>query len=310
MIVTVTLNASIDKAYQIAGQVEPGTVTRVQSVRNTAGGKGLNVARVAKLCGERVAASGLAGGHTGALLEELAARDGLECRFVRVSGETRCCINVLDEFHNSTEFLEPGAPVSGEELARFLEQFDTICGDAQAVTLSGSVPKGVPADIYRRLTKKAKRAGRTVILDTSGELLKEGIRACPDMIKPNREELSTLLGRPVTDILQAAEAAELLRRQGIGRVAVSLGGEGALLAAEEGVFLGRPPALAAVNAVGCGDSMVAAFAVACRRGYGAEESLRFAVAVSAASAADPRTGYFAREEFERIFPRVSVEKLE
>lgn len=309
MIVTLTLNASIDKAYQIAGQVKPGTVMRVLSMKNTAGGKGLNVARVVKLCGEKAAASGLVGGHTGALLEQLADKDGLECRFVHVSGETRCCINVLDENHGSTEFLEPGAPVEERELDDFLNRYEAICEDADVITISGSVPQGVPKDIYARLIKEAKSHGKKVILDTSGELLKEGIKACPYMIKPNQEELSMLLGQPVSGAEQAREAALRLHQEGISRVAVSLGGDGALLVCEEGVFAGRPPEMEAVNTVGCGDSMVAAFAVALSRGYGAEESLRYAVAVSAANAMNPQTGYFEKEVFDEIYPRVRVEKL-
>ena len=108
MIITLTLNTSIDKAYQISGTVCPGTVMRVDSCRNTAGGKGLNVARVVKLCGEEVMPSGLAGGKNGELLEQLAYEDGLTGRFVHVNAQTRCCINILDEKHQSTEFLEPG----------------------------------------------------------------------------------------------------------------------------------------------------------------------------------------------------------
>lgn len=308
MIITLTLNAAIDKAYQIQGTVLPGTVMRVTACRNTAGGKGLNVARVAKLCGEEVTASGLAGGHTGALLEQLAARDGLPGKFVHIDAETRCCINILDENHQSTEFLEPGEEVSAAEIRRFMEEFEEICKDAEVITMSGSVPKGVPKDIYRELIHKAKGWGKKVILDTSGELLKNGIEAAPDMIKPNQEELSMLLGKPVETLSQVKEAALALHQRGIGQVVVSLGKDGALLVCESGIFHGIPPKIEAVNTVGCGDSMVAAFAVAFRRGYTPEESLRYAVAVSAANALDDQTGHFEAEKMENIYPRVRVEK--
>ena len=195
MIITLTLNAAVDKAYHINGTVEPGTVMRVHTCRNTAGGKGLNVARVIKLCREDVMPSGLAGGSTGALLEQLASRDGLNSRFVHVDAETRCCINILDEKNRSTEFLEPGEEVTGQEMERFMEEFEKICTDAEVVTMSGSVPKGVRKDIYRILVEQVKSRGKKVILDTSGELLKEGIEAGPHMIKPNQEELAMLLGR-------------------------------------------------------------------------------------------------------------------
>lgn len=309
MIVTLTLNAAVDKAYQIAGTVQPGTVMRVTVCRNTAGGKGLNVARVAKLCGEEVVASGLAGGHTGNLLEQLAKRDGLSGRFVHINAETRCCINVLDERHQSTEFLEPGDEVDGQELERFQKELEEICKDADVVTMSGSVPKGVKRDIYKDLTRTLKSWGKRVILDTSGNLLKAGIEAAPDMIKPNQEELGMLLGRPVTTLEEAKAAAWELHQAGIGQVVVSLGKDGALMVCGQGIYHGRPPKIAAVNTVGCGDSMVAAFAVAMHRGYSSEESLKYAVAVSAANALSDKTGYFEQGELEKIYPRVKIEKL-
>ncbi|MCC8023725.1 MAG: 1-phosphofructokinase [Clostridium sp.] len=309
MIITLTLNAAVDKAYQIAGRVQPGTVMRVTACRNTAGGKGLNVARVVKLCGEEVMPSGLAGGHTGELLEQLTYRDGLTGRFVHISAETRCCINILDADHRSTEFLEPGEEVSEPEMERFLKEFEKICMDANVVTMSGSVPKGVKKDIYKELTGKLKSWGKRVILDTSGEFLKEGIEAAPDMIKPNQEELGMLIGRPVTTLEDAKKAAMELHQAGIGQVVVSLGKDGALMVCRQGVYRGYPPKIPAVNTVGCGDSMVAAFAVAMERDYGPEESLKYAVAVSAANALNHKTGYFEQEEFEKIYPCVRIEKL-
>lgn len=309
MIITLTLNASIDKAYHIGGAVQPGTVMRVAACQNTAGGKGLNVARVIKLCGEEVTASGLVGGHTGRLLEELTREDGLTGKFVHVNAETRCCINILDPAHKSTEFLEPGEEVSPQEIERFFEEFEEICGEAKVVTMSGSVPKGVPKDIYKELVLRLKSWGKRVILDTSGELLKAGIEAAPDMIKPNQEELGMLLNRPVETLEDAKAAALELNRSGIGQVVVSLGKDGALMVCGDGVFHGRPPVIPVVNTVGCGDSMVAAFAVAMERGYGPEESLRYAVAVSAANALNHKTGYFEQEKLEEIYPQVTIETL-
>lgn len=309
MIITLTLNAAVDKAYHIHGTVAPGTVMRVHTCRNTAGGKGLNVARVIKLCGEDVMPSGLAGGNTGALLEQLAYRDGLNSRFVHVDAQTRCCINILDEKNRSTEFLEPGEEVTGQEMERFMQEFEKICTDAEVVTMSGSVPKGVRKDIYQILVEKVKSMGKKVILDTSGELLKQGIEAAPDMIKPNQEELAMLLERPVTTIEEVKEAAIKLQAKGIRYVVVSLGKDGALLVCDQGVLHGIPPKIKAVNTVGCGDSMVAAFAVAFHRGYTPKESLKYAVAVSAANALSDQTGHFETEELERIYPSVRIQEL-
>ena len=159
MITTVTLNASIDKAYVMERAIENGTVMRVKEVRNTAGGKGLNVAKVARICGADVQATGFAGGFNGQYLEDLARRSDVETRFFHVEGETRSCINILDPKYGSTEYLEPGFDVKAEDVDRFLEEFPSIIDGSSVVTMSGSAPRGVPADIYKKLTGIMKQAG-------------------------------------------------------------------------------------------------------------------------------------------------------
>lgn len=309
MITTVTLNASIDKAYHIGGQIQAGAVMRVNSCRNTAGGKGLNVARAAALCGEAVQAAGLAGGYSGAYFLKLMEQDGIPSRFVTVRAETRCCINILDGKNRSTEFLEPGEPVSEEEFGEFFAVYKSCVSESDVVTLSGSVPSGIRADVYGSLISYAKEQGKQVVLDTSGELLRNGIKAGPTMIKPNLEELEALLGRTLDSEMAVKEAALQLLEYGIRDVVVSMGKGGALLACQDGIYHGFVPDLRAVNTVGCGDSMVAAFAVSCVRGYGPEESLGYAVSVAAANAADERTGYFEPGLQKRIQEKTIVKRL-
>ena len=173
MITTVTMNASIDKAYFMDHTIENGTVMRVARCRNSAGGKGLNVARTIKLCGEKVQATGITGGFNGQYLESMLARDGIAYHFGHMEGETRCCINILDEGYGSTEYLEPGCEISAEEEVKFMEQLPEIVKDSEIVTISGSVPRGMGKDIYAKIITKLKEAGKKVILDTSGVLLKE-----------------------------------------------------------------------------------------------------------------------------------------
>jgi len=309
MITTVTLNVAIDKAYQIQGVLTPGEVMRVTQCINTAGGKGLNVAKVVALCKEDVMATGFAGGHTGAHVEELLDEAGVANEFVKIKGESRCCINILDENSKSTEFLEPGATVSDAEIRVFKTLFKELIAKSDVITISGSVPKGVPTTIYADMVNMAKEQRKKVILDTSGELLKEGIKALPSMVKPNIDELEFLLGTKISSRDQVVEAAVKLHKQGIPYVVVSLGGEGALMVCNQGVYRGVPPKLDAVNTVGCGDSMIAAFAVSFSREFDEEEALRFATAVSAANAMSPKTGDFDEAVFKRIYPPVIVEKF-
>lgn len=306
MITTVTLNASIDKAYYMKKAIENGTVMRVSAVRNTAGGKGLNVARNIKLCGEQVLATGLVGGYNGKYLEFLLKRDEINYQFKHIQGETRSCINILDPEYSSTEYLEPGCEVSKEEEEAFLAYFPQIIRESDVVTISGSIPKGMSKDIYKRMIGQIKAAGKKVILDTSGELLECGIEAKPTMVKPNQDEIELLFQTKIESREQVIHYAEELHKKGIPYVVISLGGDGALLVCEKGIFQGKPPKVEVENTVGCGDSMVGAFAVALQRNYEPEEALRYAVSVATANAMSPNTGDFDPKNSEEIRGKIEI----
>lgn len=309
MITTVTLNVSIDKAYKIKGCVESGKVIRVLECNNTAGGKGLNVSRVASLCGEEVLATGFVGGHCGALAEELLEKDNIKNKFTHVKSETRSCINILDENNVSTEFLEKGESISDEEINAFLDDFDKIIEYSNVITISGSAPQGVPTNIYTTLINMIKAKNKKVILDASGDLLKEGIKALPTMIKPNSEEMENLLNVSINNEEEVIKNAIKLHESGIELVVVSLGSDGALLVCKEGVYHGKPPKIEVVNTVGCGDSMVAAFAVAMERGYSNIDSLKYAISISAANAMTFSTGSFNSEDVDNIFENTQIKKI-
>jgi tagatose 6-phosphate kinase len=309
MILTVTLNTSVDKFYMLDA-LTPYTVMRVKEVRNTAGGKGLNVSRVAAQLGEAVTAMGFVGGHIGAYFESLVTEARIRKAFTHVASETRSCINGWDLARNlSTEYLEPGAPVSAGEVSRFLEDFKREMPGADAVTISGSMPRGVPEDCYETLIGMCRDAGKPVLLDTAGETLRRSVKARPSFVKPNAEELGQLLGyEPDGPDALASSAAEL-QRGGIPTVVVSLGADGALMACDEGVFAGKPPRIKPKNTVGCGDSMVAGFAVGAVRGLPAAERLRLAVAVSAANALYMGTGGYEDGDLARLIPEVDVRRI-
>ncbi len=309
MITTVTMNASLDKAYFMKNEIENGTVMRVASDHTTAGGKGVNVARVVSLCGEKVQATGLVGGFNGQQLESLLEKDGIPHCFGHVAGETRCCINILDPKYGSTEYLEPGFTVSMEEEQKFMKFFPEIIRDSGTITISGSIPRGMKKDIYGKMITVAKAAGKTVILDSSGDTLREGIKACPTLVKPNQDEIRQLFDVDINNLQDVIRYAKKIGEMGIPYVVVSLGKNGALLVCEEGVFQGSPPKIKAVNTVGCGDSMVGAFAVALERKYSPKEALKYAVSVATANALSPDTGNFDPEQLERIMEQTAVEKI-
>lgn len=309
MITTVTLNASIDKAYHMEGSIENGTVMRVKAVRNSAGGKGLNVARVVRLCGEEAFATGLVGGYNGKYLESLLERDGIAHDFEHIAGETRSCINILDETYGSTEYLEPGCAVTQEEKQKFLARFPQIIAGSSVVTISGSIPEGLPENLYQEMILTVKAAGGKVILDTSGEALRQGMKAAPTLVKPNQEELELFFGRKANGQEDMIEMAKEIYAQGVANVVISLGKDGALLVCRDGVLRAAAPKVEAVNTVGCGDSMVGAMAVALHRGWEPEQMLRYAVAAASANALSPNTGDFEPEICKRLFQEVKCRKI-
>lgn len=309
MILTVTLNTSIDKLYLMTG-IQPETVMRVKEVHNTAGGKGLNVSRIAGKLGEEVAATGFVGGFNGRYLESLVDTPLVRCAFTHVEAETRSCINCWDlSDGKSTEYLEPGAPVTAEDVSRFLADFDRELTGADVVTISGSIPAGAPEEIYCDLIRRCRQAGIPVLVDTSGSRLISAVKEQPSFIKPNEDEIAQLTGRSFSGREEAVRALMDLHEGGIPYVVLSLGAEGALLACDKGVFHGRPPRITPRNTVGCGDSMVAGFAVGFARHLSMAETFRMALAVSAASALSLFTGHFESADYERLYPEVSIDKV-
>lgn len=309
MILTVTLNAAIDKRYVVSG-FEEGEVNRVIDCTYTPGGKGLNVSKPASIAGAKVTATGFVGGHAGAYIVDSLKDFGIKSEFYHLKDESRSCINIWDEkMHLQTEFLEPGFTVSEEEFQGFLDKFTELIQEADVIAISGSVPKGLDGTAYQKIVSKARQAGKKVILDTSGELLRMGIEAKPTMVKPNIDEIRMLTGSHCDSRQEMLAAAEKILQSGVEIVVISLGGDGSLLVCKDGVYQAVVPKIDAVNTVGCGDSMIAGFALGFERGLSIEETLKLASAISAAAALREETGFFVKEDMERIFPEIVVKKL-
>ena len=309
MILTVTLNAAIDKRYVVEG-FRTGEVNRVKECTYVPRGKGLNVSKPASIYGAEVVATGFAGGHAGAYIEDALKPFGIRSAFYHVDAESRSCINIWDEVNQvQTEFLEPGFTLTEEDFAGFEAKFRQLVQEAKVVAMSGSVPKGLDGTAYQRLVKIVKDAGIPVILDTSGKLLEMGIEAIPTMIKPNIDEIRMLTGKRCDDISEIIEAARAIHERGVKIVAVSLGADGSLAVGDDGIFRARVPKIDAVNTVGCGDSMIAGFALGLSKGLPLEETLRLASAISAAAAMREETGFFVMEDMEKLLPQIEITRL-
>lgn len=309
MILTVTLNAAIDKRYVVEGYQE-GQVNRVKECSYVPGGKGLNVSKPASIYGAEVVATGFVGGHAGNYIEDSLKPFGIKSEFYHVEAESRSCINIWDEVnHVQTEFLEPGFTLTEKDFDGFEQKFRTLVKGAKIVAMSGSVPKGLDGTAYQRLVRIVKEAGKPVILDTSGQLLEMGIQAAPTLIKPNIDEIRMLTGKICDNISDIIEAAKEIHRNGVEIVAVSLGADGSLVVGEEGTFRAEVPKIDAVNTVGCGDAMIAGFAIGMEEGLSIPEMLRKASAVSAAAAMREETGFFCMENMEKLLPEIKITRM-
>ncbi|HEX2976376.1 MAG TPA: 1-phosphofructokinase, partial [Bacteroidales bacterium] len=306
MILTVTLNAAIDKRY-VVDKFQPGSVNRVKECSYSAGGKGLNVSRVAVIAGEQVTATGFVGGHAGSYIVEALEGQNVKGDFVHIKGESRSCINIYDETnHTQTEFLEPGVFVTDTDKEEMLKKFMKLVEQCSVVAISGSVPKGVDSSTYISLIEIAKQHHKKVILDTSGKLLEESLIAKPTMIKPNIDEIRMLTGKDMNSKEDLINAAVSLHKSGIEVVAITCGADGSIIACEEGVYQAVVPKIEAVNTVGCGDSVIAGFSVGFSREMPMPEIIRFASAVSAASAMRMETGFYLPKDMQEILPEIKV----
>ncbi|MEV7954109.1 1-phosphofructokinase family hexose kinase [Streptomyces sp. NPDC058316] len=321
MILTVTLNTALDLTYGVP-ELVPHASHRVSDMSERPGGKGLNVARVLSALGHDTVVTGFAGGTTGAVLRELLAvpapRDtdpaaatgtapavaSITDALVAVAGNTRRTIAVVDRATgDTTQLNEPGPLVSADEWAALLGRYEELLTGADAVALCGSLPPGIHVGAYAELVRLARAAGVPVLLDTSGEPLRRGIAARPDLIKPNADELTQLTGS--REPLRATRDA---RRRGAHGVVASLGPDGMLAVTPDGVWQASPPAKVRGNPTGAGDSAVAGLLSGLVDGLSWPDRLRRAVALSTATVLSPTAGDFDRTAYEELLPRVGVEE--
>ncbi|NLC56052.1 MAG: 1-phosphofructokinase [Armatimonadetes bacterium] len=309
MIVTVTPNTAVDKTYVVEG-FHPQAIHKPCVTLTTAGGKGVNVARVCAILGCEVIATGFVGGHTGDFIVGELQRAGVLPDFVRVAGETRTCVEIVDpEQGVHAKVNEPGPHITAAEAAHLERKVSGWLGRAQVVVLAGGGPPGTPTDLYARLIARVRAAGVRVILDASGELLRHGVAAGPFLVKPNREELAELMGTEVDSIDDAATGARALLQSGVATVVVSLGAEGAVLAHGTELLYAEPPPIELVSTVGSGDCLVSGLALGMVRGLPPEMLLRWGVAAGTANAAVLGPGLCTRAEIEALVAKVKVSSL-
>lgn len=310
MILTITLNPSVDIAYQL-DTFHLDTVNRVEKVQKTAGGKGLNVTRVLKQIGEDVVATGFIGGEIGSYVKKQLTRNDIKNSFVEIGNETRNCIAILHD-GQQTEILEQGPTIQEHEALNFIEHLEIILNNVDVVAISGSLPKGLASNYYVKVIELCKKCGVAVVLDCSGEALKNVLESQqkPTVIKPNTEELSQLIGKNVTDDIQELKAVlsgQLF--QGIEWIVVSLGAKGAFAKHKDKFYRVKIPKINVVNPVGSGDSTVAGIAASLAHALPDVELLKNANVLGMLNAQEEQTGYVNLEHSEVLYSQIEVEEV-
>ncbi|WP_104929750.1 tagatose-6-phosphate kinase [Streptococcus suis] len=310
MILTITLNPSVDIAYQL-DTFHLDTVNRVEKVKKTAGGKGLNVTRVLKQIGEDVVATGFIGGELGSYVKKQLTRNDIKNSFVEIENETRNCIAVLHD-GKQTEILEQGPTIQEHEALNFIEHLEIILNNVDVVVISGSLPKGLASNYYVKVIELCKKCGVAVVLDCSGKALKKVLESQqkPTVIKPNTEELSQLIGKNVTDDIQELKAVlsgQLF--QGIEWIVVSLGAKGAFAKHKDKFYRVKIPKINVVNPVGSGDSTVAGIAASLKHALPDVELLNNANVLGMLNAQEEQTGFVNLEHSEVLYSQIEVEEV-
>lgn len=302
MIRTVTLNPALDKTVEI-NNFKVGSVNRISTIRLDAGGKGINVSKMIRTLGGKSIAFGVLSGGNGDYIKGYLDRSGIENNFVFADGETRTNTKIIDSMqHTNTDINEPGPYVSPEKIVELENKVFEGIDENTVLVLSGSIPNGVPADIYRKWVERAQKSGARTILDCDGELLKEGIKAGPYLIKPNIHELEGLLGREISGMDDMVSASRDILNMGVKIVVLSLGSQGALFVKRDSVIHTSGIKVDVKSTVGAGDSMVAALAFA----LDSEMDFEKAAALSVASGtAKVTTSGSQPPEMEKI---LSIEK--
>jgi 1-phosphofructokinase family hexose kinase len=313
MIVTVTLNAAVDRTLLVPN-FQVGQRHRASVGFLSAGGKGINVGRALKRLGVPVVCTGLAGGRTGTLLVEELTQEGILNDFVRIRGESRTSTAVLDPTSNVyTEINEWGPEIAEDELDTLREKLAYLTQGAEFIVFAGSLPRGVEAEFFAEVVRDAGRRHQLAVVDTDGEPLRVGTAAEPYLVAPNVREAEELVGHEFVDEEDLASALDEIAELGARNVLITLEtGCYALLREDrnEVRLRARVPELEPVSRIGAGDTLLAGFLAARAAGRSFEDAVRSAVATGAASVLEPGPGRFDPREASRLTPLVTIEHLE
>ena len=258
-IVTITLNPAIDQTVFL-DRLNVGHVNRTSRHHRQPGGKGINVSSMLGQYGIPSTATGFLGKDNPRLFDELFRSKLIRDEFIRIPGETRTGIKIVDEeSRETTDINFPGLEPTADEVRAFEKKLRSLVRPGRWFVLAGSLPAGFSGDFFGEIISLIKQGGALVAADTSGDALKTAIQSGADLVKPNQHELAEFLGHDLPDFASRVAAARELQREKVPHVILSLGSEGALFITPEKALMASAPPVKVMSTVGAGDSLLAGF---------------------------------------------------
>ena len=309
MIVTLTINPAIDRIISI-DRLAFEDRAYINSSRESAGGRGINVSSVIHSFGGETLAVLISGGDSGKRLEGLLGKCGYRIAVVPVQNEIRTNLTITDKHGLTVNLNEPGPQLGKAEVARVERVVRDTLDHASWLMICGSIPPGVPPAFYGKLVSMARQKKVKTLLHADGEALREGIAARPTVVSPNQQEAGRLLGQTLLTRTHYLEAAERIRQLGADSVVLTLGSRGAVGAFADGLMEALPPRIDAVCPIGAGDALMAAYAWARERRTSAADALRWGVAAGTAKARLPGMTFASLAQAREIYRQVEVRRVE
>lgn len=300
MIVTVTANPAVDRVYRI-DNFSTGQVYRLDSATVSAGGKGINVARVAKTLDAKVLALGFVGGYTGNFIEKSVRDFGIQCDFTKVNGTTRTNVNITEKSGMSGEILEKGPEISSSERQSFLDTFSKAIENDCIVVISGSLPSGLDSSFYCDMVQLCHKSGRKVIVDTSGSVLIDVMKQKPFLVKPNTDELISIFGVDTKSENDIKQCLLNMKNFGVQVPFVSLGKDGAMALIDDKFVKYNIPEVEVKNTVGSGDSTIGGIAAGIEQGLDIHNAIKLGMACGVANTQFEQTGFVTKELVKKYF---------
>ena len=308
-ILTVTLNPVLDYMAK-PPRFSLGHDSYLPEFALSAGGKGLNVSRALKSFHVPTRATGFIGGAAGSLIGDMLSKENIRHDFIKIPQETRKSITIIDLASSPiTRVIEEGPTVSPASQKLFLRKFRSLLTNGRWAVMSGRLPAGIPESFYGDLINMAQARGLKTVLDTTGKFFQIGLQSSPFLIKPNREEAESFLGRKLNHSAQIKNAMQHFLKFGVKIVLISLGAKGAAATDGKDYWLAKASQVKVTNTVGCGDAMIAGFLYSYDRGQDLAQSLKTAVAAGTANCLSLRPGEIDRKQVLTLMKRVKLQRL-